>query len=121
MDDQADICQLFKAVLEEYGAQMTGVESAKEALATLRANPGGYDVLLSDIGLPEEDGYSLIRQVRELSPEAGGQIPAAALTAYAEYADQTEALAAGFQMHVAKPIPPAQLLSIVATLAGRLK
>ncbi|MDB9376062.1 chemotaxis protein CheB [Nodularia sphaerocarpa] len=121
VDDQADICQLFKIVLEDYGAEMTGVESAKEALGTLKANPGGYDVLLSDIGLPEEDGYSLIRQVRELSPEAGGQIPAAALTAYAEYADHTEALAAGFQMHVAKPIPPAQLLSIVATLAGRLK
>ncbi|AHJ29823.1 ATP-binding protein [Nodularia spumigena CS-584] len=121
VDDQADICQLFKIVLEEYGAEMTGVESAKQAIATLKANPGGYDVLLSDIGLPEEDGYSLIRQVRKLSPEAGGQIPAAALTAYAEYADHTEALAAGFQMHLAKPIPPAQLLSIVATLAGRLK
>ncbi|MEA5582386.1 chemotaxis protein CheB [Nodularia harveyana UHCC-0300] len=121
VDDQAEIIQLFKKVLEQSGAEMTGVESAKEALATLIANPGGYDALLSDIGLPEEDGYSLIRQVRELSPEAGGKIPAAALTAYAEYADHTEALAAGFQMHFAKPISPAQLLSIVATLAGRLK
>lgn len=121
VDDQAEVIQLFKTVLEEYGAEMTGVESTKEALETLKADPSGYNVLLSDIGLPEEDGYALIRQVRELSPEAGGQIPAAALTAYAEYADHTEALAAGFQIHVAKPIPPAQLLSIVATLAGRLK
>ncbi|HYW19642.1 MAG TPA: chemotaxis protein CheB [Nodularia sp. (in: cyanobacteria)] len=121
VDDQPEIIQLFKTVLEDYGAEMTGVESAKEAMATLIANPGGYDVLLSDIGLPEEDGYSLIRQVRELSPETGGQIPAAAITAYAEYADHREALAAGFQMHIAKPIPPAKLLSIVATLAGKLK
>lgn len=119
VDDQADILELFKIVLEEYGVEMTGVESAKAALSTLKANPGGYDVLLSDIGLPEEDGYALIRQVRELSPEAGGEIPAAALTAYAEDADHREALAAGYQMHAAKPIPPAELLSIVATLARR--
>jgi two-component system, chemotaxis family, CheB/CheR fusion protein len=119
VDDQTDILELFQVVLEEYGAEMTAVESAKAALATLKAHPGGYDVLLSDIGLPEEDGYALIRQVRELSPENGGEIPAAALTAYAEYADHTEALVAGYQMHLAKPIPPAQLISIVATLAGR--
>jgi two-component system CheB/CheR fusion protein len=121
VEDQGDIQQLFKIALEDYGVEVTEVGSASEALSALRANPGGYDVLLSDIGLPEEDGYALIRQVRELSPEAGGQIPAAALTAYAGHTDETEALAAGFQIHVAKPIQPAQLLSVVATLAGRLE
>ncbi|WP_414562392.1 MULTISPECIES: CheR family methyltransferase [unclassified Anabaena] len=120
VEDQADIQQLFQIALEDYGVEVTGVGSASEALSALTVNPSGYDVLLSDIGLPEEDGYALIRQVRELSLEAGGQIPAAALTAYAGHADETEALAAGFQMHVAKPIQPVQLLSVVATLAGRL-
>ncbi|MBW4643164.1 MAG: PAS domain-containing protein [Goleter apudmare HA4340-LM2] len=120
VDDQVDIRLLFQLVLEQYGAEVTVVETASEALSTLQANPGGYDVLLSDIGLPQEDGYALIRQVRQLSPEAGGQIPAAALTAYAGHADQIEALSTGFQMHIAKPIQPAQLLFVVATLAGKI-
>jgi two-component system CheB/CheR fusion protein len=120
VDDEPDIRQLFKIVLEDYDAEVIETESTNEALSILRANPGLYDVLLSDIGLPDEDGYALIRQVRELSPEAGGQIPAAALTAYAGYTDHAEALAAGFQIHIAKPIEPDQLLSIVATLAGRI-
>jgi two-component system CheB/CheR fusion protein len=85
------------------------------------ANPNGYDVLLSDIGLPGEDGYSLMRQVRALSPEIGGQIPAAALTAYAGQAEYTEALAAGYQTHIAKPIDPSQLVALVASLTGRVR
>jgi two-component system, chemotaxis family, CheB/CheR fusion protein len=69
--------------------------------------------------MPEEDGYELIRQVRTLSAEAGGQIPAAAITAYASEEDSQKAIAAGFQMHVAKPIDPDRLLWVVADLAGR--
>jgi two-component system CheB/CheR fusion protein len=120
VDDEADIRQLFQIVLEEYGIQVTEAGSVKEALSILKANPHGYDVLLSDIGLPEEDGYALIRQVRSLSAEEGGQIPAAAMTAYAGDTDQTEALSAGFQTHVAKPIEPNRLISVVAALAGRI-
>ncbi|MBU7583335.1 MAG: PAS domain-containing protein [Nostoc sp. TH1S01] len=120
IDDEPDIRRLFQLILEEYGVEVTAVASASAALSTLMANPGGYDVLLSDIGLPGEDGYALIRQVRELSPEIGGQIPAAALTAYAGDADYTEALAAGYQMHLAKPIEPAQLVALVAALSKRI-
>ncbi|OCQ98260.1 ATPase [Nostoc sp. MBR 210] len=119
VDDEPDIRQLFEIILEEYGIEVTAVASANAALSTLVANPGGYDVLLSDIGLPEQDGYMLMRQVRELSPELGGQIPAVALTAYASDADYNEALATGYQMHLAKPVKPAQLLSVVAVLSGR--
>jgi two-component system CheB/CheR fusion protein len=120
VDDEADIRQLFTISLEQYEVEVTAVESASVALSTLMANPNGYDVLLSDIGLPGQDGYDLIRQVRSLDAEAGGQIPAAALTAYAGDAEQTESLAAGFQMHIAKPVEPEQLLYIVASLAGRI-
>jgi len=120
VDDEPDIRHLFQLILGEYGIEVTTVASANAALSTLMANPGGYDVLLSDIGLPEEDGYTLIRQVRALTAEVGGQIPAAALTAYAGDADYTEALAAGYQMHIAKPVEPAQLLALVAALSGRI-
>jgi two-component system CheB/CheR fusion protein len=117
VDDEPDIRQLFRLTLEECGAEVTEAESVRETLSIFRDHPGGYDVLISDIGLPEEDGYMLIRQIRELSPEAGGQIPAAALTAYTGEAEETAALAAGFQVHIAKPIEPDQLVSIVASLA----
>jgi hypothetical protein len=76
------------------------------------------DVLVSDIGMPEQDGYALIRQVRALAPEHGGRTPAVALTAYSRVDDQLQALAAGFQMHVAKPIDPRELIALVATAAG---
>ncbi|MBD2344207.1 chemotaxis protein CheB [Anabaena subtropica] len=121
VDDEPDIRLLFKLVLEEYGVKVTEAASTREALSKLRENPGSYDVLLSDIGLPEEDGYVLIRQVRALSAEEGGQIPAAALTAYAGYTEYTEALAAGFQTHISKPIEPTQLVALVASLSGRAR
>ncbi|MBD2499481.1 chemotaxis protein CheB [Anabaena azotica] len=121
VDDEADIRQLFKLILEEYGVEVTTVASASAALSTLMANPNGYDVLLSDIGLPGEDGYSLMRQVRALDAEIGGQIPAAALTAYAGQAEYAEALAAGYQTHIAKPIDPSQLVALVASLTGRVR
>lgn len=74
------------------------------------------DVLLSDIGMPEADGYMLIRQIRTLSPEKGGQIPAIALTAYAGELDQQQALAVGFQKHMAKPVEPAELIAAIVNL-----
>ena len=117
VDDEAGILELLKTILEQYAAQVTAVASAKEAIAALTANPGEYDVLLSDIGMPNEDGYALICQVRALSAETGGQIPAAALTAYVRVEEQRETLTAGFQRHIAKPVEPEQLVSMIAELA----
>lgn len=120
VDDELDMRLLFTTMLEQYGVEAHAVASTTEALDLLRANPEQYDVLLSDIGMPEQDGYSLIRQIRALGAEAGGQIPAAALTAYARDDDLRRAIVAGFQMHVAKPVLSAQLARIVASLAGRI-
>lgn len=118
VDDEEGLLELLKTILEHYGAEVTAVNSAENAIATLTASFGEYDVLLSDIGMPGEDGYALLRQVRELSAELGGQIPAAALTAYVRGKEQSEALAAGFQRHIAKPVEPEQLVLIIAELAG---
>jgi two-component system, chemotaxis family, CheB/CheR fusion protein len=120
VDDELDMRQLFITMLDRYGVEAIAAASATEAISILTANPEKYDVLLSDIGMPEQNGYSLIRQIRTLSAEAGGQIPAAALTAYARDVDSREAIAAGFQIHVPKPVLPAQLAAIVASLAGRV-
>jgi two-component system CheB/CheR fusion protein len=117
VEDDAGLRELITIILEQYGAEVTEVNSAKNAIASLTNNPSKYDVLLSDIGMPEEDGYSLLRQVRELSPQLGGQIPAAALTAYARAEDRTDSFAAGFQRHIAKPVQPEELVSIIAELA----
>lgn len=119
VDDEPDLRQLFKIVLEDYDVQVTEATSAQEALSILKTNPGGYDVILSDIGLPEEDGYALMRQIRALSAEQGGKIPAAALTGYTGEAEQAESLAAGFQLHINKPVEPDQLVNVVAVLAKR--
>lgn len=119
VDDQADARDIVKFVLQEYGAEVVTVASAREALAVLSKNPSRYDVLICDLGMPEEDGYWLIQQVRSLSAEAGGQIPAILLTAYASESQQQLSIEAGFQMHVAKPVEPDQLALFVADLAGR--
>ena len=96
---------------------MTVVATPAEALeAVRRLRP---DVLLSDIEMPGTDGYTFISQVRALPPEEGGQTPAAALTAYARVEDRTRALRAGFQLHVPKPVEPAELVAVVANLAAR--
>jgi two-component system, chemotaxis family, CheB/CheR fusion protein len=120
VDDELDIRLLFTTMLEQYGAEVHAAASTTEALDLLRANPEQYDVLLSDIGMPEQDGYSLIRQIRALDAEAGGKIPAAALTAYARDDDLRRAIVAGFQRHIAKPVLSTQLARIVAALAGRI-
>ncbi|MBW4428413.1 MAG: PAS domain-containing protein [Nostoc desertorum CM1-VF14] len=120
VDDQLDSRDLIKWMLEEFGAEVVVVTSAREAIAALTDSPGRYDVLLADIGMPEEDGISLIRQVRELEPEAGGQIPAAAITAYVTEQERQRAIDAGFQMHIAKPIELTQLVLMIANLSGRI-
>jgi two-component system CheB/CheR fusion protein len=119
VDDRIDTRDLVAFVLESYGAEVLTVASAKSAIAALTENPGRYDVLISDIGMPEEDGYFLIREVRTLAAEAGGEIPAVALTAYASDKERQRAIEAGFQAHIAKPIKPIQLGLIIANLAGR--
>jgi len=119
VDDRLDTRELVAFVLESYGAEVLTVASARSAIAALTENPGRYDVLISDIGMPEEDGYFLIREVRTLAAEAGGEIPAVALTAYASDKERQRAIEAGFQTHIAKPIKPIQLGLIIANLAGR--
>ncbi|WP_256973051.1 CheR family methyltransferase [Nostoc sp. T09] len=119
VDDEVDTCDLFRFVLESYGAQVLTAASARAALSALCEDPNRFNVLICDIGMPEDDGYWLIRQVRSLSAEAGGQIPAVALTAYASEAERQQAIEAGFQVHVAKPVEPVQLAWLVANLAGR--
>ena len=118
VDDQADSRDLIKWMLEDFGAEVVVVTSAREAIAALTESPGRYDLLLADIGMPEEDGFSLIRQVRELEAEVGGQIPAAAITAYASEQEQQKVIDAGFQMHLAKPIELTELVLMIANLTG---
>jgi two-component system, chemotaxis family, CheB/CheR fusion protein len=121
VDDERDILDLIEYILENAGAAVTIVTSAKAALAALVASQGAYDALLADIGMPEEDGFALIRQVRALEPQAGGQIPAAAITAYVSDRERQLAIDAGFQVHLAKPVYPDRLIQMVANLTGRVK
>lgn len=116
VDDQADVREFFSFALEQYGATVTAVESANEALQTLvQSKP---DILLSDIGMPFMDGYMLLREVRKLPPEQGGQIPAIALTAYAGELNYNQAMAAGFQKHLPKPVDPVDLATAIVSLIG---
>lgn len=116
VDDDVDNLDLLKYILAVAGADVVPLTSARDAIAALRAAPERYDVLLADIGMPDEDGIDLIRQVRALDATAGGQIPAAAITAYVSEQEQQLAIDAGFQQYLAKPINPAQIVSTVATL-----
>jgi signal transduction histidine kinase/CheY-like chemotaxis protein len=117
VDDEADARELMATVLVRCGAEVFFAGSAREGLAILqRERPS---VLLSDIEMPEEDGYTLIRKVRSLPAERGGSTPAAALTAYAGAHDRAKALASGFEIHVAKPVPPSELVAVVASLMTR--
>lgn len=117
VDDEPDARELIASVLESCGANVVAVASATHALAEIRRAPP--NVLVSDIGMPGDDGYTLIRNVRALSLEEGGRTPAIALTAYAQSEDRKRALLAGFNMHVGKPVDPSELLVVVAHVAGR--
>ncbi len=114
VDDDADARELLTVLLAEYGATVKTVGSAAEVLANLESFQP--DVLVSDIGMPEVDGYSLIQQIRTLTPEKGGEIPAIALTAYARVEDSQRAITSGFQRHVTKPLDPEELVQAVVAL-----
>ena len=119
VDDEADTLDMLRAVLEHCQIEVITAGSASEALeALVQSRP---DVLISDLGMPGEDGFALIAKVRKLSAESGGQIPAAALTAYVRSEDRVKVLRSGFQLHVPKPIEPAELITVVANLAGRIR
>ena len=115
VDDDADARETLREILEHCNGEVLTAGSAEEAIEFLpRWRP---DVLLSDVGMPGEDGYTLIRRVRELPPEDGGRTPAAALTAFARGEDRRRALRSGFQMHISKPVEVRELAAVVASLA----
>ncbi|HUR99711.1 MAG TPA: PAS domain S-box protein [Pyrinomonadaceae bacterium] len=114
VDDEQDARLLLQAMFEQCGAQIETCASVAEALEML--NEYDPDVLVSDIGMPGEDGYTLIRKVRELEEPTGKRLPAVALTAFARTEDRVQALAAGFNMHVPKPVEPAELALVISSL-----
>ena len=118
VDDEPDARELVSRILLEYGADVVAVNTARDALDRLDAvRP---DVIVSDLGLPRSDGYSLIREVRRRPRHAGGDVPALALTAFARSEDRRRALMAGYQAHLAKPAEPSELVTLIASLTGRL-
>jgi CheY-like chemotaxis protein len=115
VEDEPDAAEFVKRLLENHGAEVVVVASAREALEVLsRTRP---DILISDIGLPEMDGYELMEHVRQRDIGEGGGIPAIALTAFARGDDRTRALLAGYQSHLAKPVESTELVATVASLA----
>jgi CheY-like chemotaxis protein len=106
-------------LLTRNGAEVVTAASAEDALAKLGRS--SFDLLVSDIGMPGVNGYELIRRVREMPAARGGQTPAVALTAYARAEDRVRALRGGFQTHVAKPVEPAELIAVAASLTRRNK
>jgi CheY-like chemotaxis protein len=114
VEDDPDTLDMLKVILQRRGAEVTTAESADGALKVIeRWRP---DVLVSDLAMPDQDGYELIGQLRLRGPEHGGNIPAVALTAYARVEDRVRALSAGYQMHVPKPVDPDELVAVVANL-----
>jgi CheY-like chemotaxis protein len=114
VDNDVDALEVAAFMLEQAGATVIPASSALEALTLLSESPP--DMLLSDIGMPDMDGYMLMQQVRSRPPEQGGQIPAIALTAYAGDINDQQAIAAGFQQHLAKPIDPEKLVRTIVDL-----
>jgi CheY-like chemotaxis protein len=118
VDDEPDSRQLIARILEACHAEVDTAASCDQALALVRDGPP--DVLISDIGMPDRDGYELIRAIRALPADRGGNVRAAALSAFARSEDRRRAMLAGFQTHVAKPVEPPELLAVVASLANRI-
>jgi CheY-like chemotaxis protein len=118
VDDELDVRDLIRRVLDGYSATVITASSVAEAMESFRKHQP--HVIVSDIGMPEQDGYEFIRLVRKLRREEGGQTPAAALTAYARTQDRRQALLAGYQTHIVKPADPLELVTVIASLAGKL-
>jgi PAS domain S-box-containing protein len=118
VDDEPDVRELLTTVIEESGAKVIAVSSVKEAIAILEQMQP--DILVSDIGMPLEDGYTLIRQVRNLDNQKGRHIPAVALTAYVRDEDCQCALESGFQRHISKPVDTTEFIKVIAHLSGRV-
>ena len=116
VDDDVDARELLAELFSRCGASVSSAESAAEGLARLKADRP--DVLISDIGMPGEDGYELISSIRALPRDEGGRTPAVALTAYARHEDRARVILAGFQNHLAKPVEPLEILAIVASLVA---
>jgi CheY-like chemotaxis protein len=117
VDDEADVRELLMVILTQCGADVRAVGSAESAIvAVAEWQP---DIVISDIAMPDENGLSLMRRIRALSPEKGGKVPAVALTAYARSDDRLKALEAGYQAHLPKPVDPPDLIRAVAVLSGR--
>jgi len=116
VDDENDVRDFLATSLRALGADVTALASAEEALVSLQQRLP--DVLVSDIAMPDHDGYSLIRRLRALPADRGGRLPAVALTAFAKGEDASRVLAAGFQVHMPKPVDPGHLAEVVARLAG---
>jgi len=123
VEDEANTRTVIRWLLEQCAADVTAVESAALAVAAFREGlaRGRFDVIVSDVGMPVQDGYELLREIREMERQRGGPVatPALALTAYARDEDRARAEAAGFQAHLAKPVEPKALVEAVARLAGR--
>ena len=117
VDDEADARDLVQRLLEDAGARVSTCDTARAALKTIEE---GFmpDVIVSDVAMPEQDGYDFMKHVRQMKAPMSS-IPAAALTALARVADRRRALLAGFQTHLTKPVDPTELVATVASLAGR--
>ncbi|HET9622105.1 MAG TPA: ATP-binding protein [Kofleriaceae bacterium] len=118
VEDETDARDLLAVVLRDCGAEVLEAASARDALATLGAQP--IELIISDIGMPEMDGLAMIRAIRAL-PEPARSVPAIALTAYTRAVDRTRAIQAGFQTHIPKPVDATELLTVAASLVGRLR
>jgi CheY-like chemotaxis protein/two-component sensor histidine kinase len=116
VEDDADTLDMLRFILEQYGAEVLTAPSTREGLKIL--DHWQPDALVSDLAMPGQDGYELIRQLRSRGAKRGGNIPAVALSAYTRSEDRQRALSAGFQTHVSKPVDPEELVSVVANLAG---
>jgi len=118
VDDETDALDLITVELAQHGAKVTAVTNAEDALKAL--DQGNFDLLISDISMPKIDGYDLIRQIRKNEAGINQKIPAVALTAYARVQDRMQAIMAGYSTHIAKPVDANELLTVIASLAGRL-
>ena len=119
VDDEADVRELITMTLAQGGAEVRTVASATEALAA--CDEWQPDILIADIGMPEEDGYTLMKKLRARENERGGHIPAIALTAYRRQEDRLRALSVGYESYVPKPVEPEELLAVVASLTNRIE